>query len=110
MFDVFLPEDVPLCSDDVMGEFLCAPEVLRSAPGLPSLARGREGSISLPTTASRLLETAPTRLADPLGRNKLELDTYINHTESVKNNMKTSCNTKISVLCQASNVINDKNQ
>lgn len=85
MFDVvFLAVDARLCSDDVIGELLWAPEILRSATGLAStVAGGWEGSVSLTTTASRLLETAP-RLADPLGRKKLELDNCINHTQHKK--------------------------
>ena len=75
MLEMFLPEAVCLGSDDKDGELFCAAlEIFRSAPGLASVVRTREGSESLPAiTGSRLLETAG-RLEDPLDRIKLELN------------------------------------
>lgn len=60
--------------DPPTGELLCPLEILYAAPGLASAVRDRWGSDSLPTSASRLLETA-ARLDDPLERaNMLEFD------------------------------------
>lgn len=87
MFDVFLPEDVRLGSDDMIAELLWAPEILRSAPWLESWVRGREEVVSLPTTSrdSRLPERG-ARLAYPLDRKKLELDNCLNHAHKFISN------------------------
>ena len=60
--------------DPPTGELLWPLEILYAAPGLASAVRDRRRSDSLPTSASRLLETA-ARLDDPLERaNILEFD------------------------------------
>lgn len=83
VFDALLPDEVLFCSADMIGEFLWAPGILRSDPEFASMARGRDGSVSLPTmAASRLLETTP-RLEDPLVRKKLELEDCISHTKKL---------------------------
>lgn len=76
MWVVFLPDNERLGSDDPIGEPLGPLEILCIAPGLASVVRERWGSVSLPTNASRLLETAAARLEDPPPERpkKLELD------------------------------------
>lgn len=64
MLDGFLPDDERLCSDEPTGELLCPLTTLRKAPGLASVALGREGSTSPLRSASLLLEIA-ARLEEP---------------------------------------------
>lgn len=72
--EVFRAEEERLGSEEPTGELLCALMTLRKPPGLASVVRAREGSTSLPTNASRLLETA-ARLKEPLDRPRnVELD------------------------------------
>ena len=87
IFEVFLPEDERLFSDDKTGVLLCPLEIFWSGPNCDaSMVRRREGSESLTViAASRLLETA-ARLEDPLERKKLEPD---NCTSQVKSKPET---------------------
>lgn len=74
MLEVFRAEEERLGSKEPTGELLCVLMTLRKPPGLASVVREREGSTSLPTNASRLIETA-ARLKEPFDRPRnVELD------------------------------------